>query len=540
MEALAHVHLNFRYNHLSAAGNQHIGAPLSRAPFLSLKNKFGRLRKVRMAAQTGVEVEHEESASKPGSLGQAVVVGAGPGGCVMALHLLHRGFHVHVFERRTMIDESKLKGDLRSYPILLTKRGIKAIEAAGLELPSSLMKHQVGNCTHQPSGKKIKMDYYSGPGIQSSIASRNALVAFLQQSLLERDSENLTLYFGWEVSKIEDTKSTAKFCRNQKYTSEAENTVDGKNKLDEIEVEFDLLIGADGVSSKVRSELLRLDGICSSASDNPKNSHITLDFIDNPRMYKSFYIRPSLARKSTFIVDHDRVQTWRTLNMMLINVADGSFWGGSLNEELINASSPTDVEKIFRDKAPDVLDLLLHENPNFAEEFWRQPKMKGGGAVLLSKFHHKNIVLIGDAAHAMFPTYGTGCNVALEDCLIFNNILRELTPSDGSKFPYHLATAEFTKRRIEDAHAIVEMNTNFLLFPRNFLGIIQKVFLRALHKWFPKVFRPTAHDLLWTETPFSEIKARKNQEDIFFYSIITVFFLLIALSCIILVKKLIL
>lgn len=87
------------------------------------------------------------------------------------------------------------------------------------------------------------------------------------------------------------------------------------------------------------------------------------------------------------------------------------------------------LSNLFRDKAPDVLDLLLRENPIFAEEFWRQPSMKGGGAVMLSKFHHKNIVLIGDAAHAMFPTYGTGCNVALEDCFIFNNILRELTPS---------------------------------------------------------------------------------------------------------------
>jgi len=178
MGGLAHVHLNLRCSHFSPADNQHIGAPLIRPPFLSLNQKFERLRKVRMAAQTGVDVQHEEPASKPGSIGKAVVVGAGPAGCVMALYLLRRGFQVHVFERRSMIDESKLKGDPRSYPILMTKRGIKAIEAAGLELPSSLMKRQVGNCTHLPNGKKMKVDYYSGPGIESSIASRNGLVAF--------------------------------------------------------------------------------------------------------------------------------------------------------------------------------------------------------------------------------------------------------------------------------------------------------------------------------------------------------------------------
>lgn len=64
MEALAHVHMNFRYCHLSAVDSQQIGTLLIGPPFLSLNQKFGRVRKVRMAVPTDVEVEHEETASK--------------------------------------------------------------------------------------------------------------------------------------------------------------------------------------------------------------------------------------------------------------------------------------------------------------------------------------------------------------------------------------------------------------------------------------------------------------------------------------------
>ncbi|XP_057871292.2 zeaxanthin epoxidase, chloroplastic isoform X4 [Cryptomeria japonica] len=428
------THINFQFSPSPEKAKFGRGTPFR-------KNKFLSFWPVHMAATEAAQSQPVTKAQ--GSFGKAVVVGGGPAGCVMALYLLRRGFHVHVFERRSMIDEARLRGDPRSFPILLTRRGIKVIEAAGLELPSSILKPQVGNCSHLPKGKKMKMDYYSGPGTQSYVASRNGLVAFLQQSLLQRVSENLTLYFGWELSSIDDKKSTAKFFCNQKYSSDSGTNDRGKVHLDEIEVEFDFLVGADGVSSKVRSEILRLDQAY-GASDK---SHITLDFMENPRSYKSFYVCPSLARESAFIVDHDRVQ---------------------------------------------------------------------------------------------FPTYGTGCNAALEDCLIMDNILEELTPSDGrQKIPYHLATAEFTKRRILDAHAIVEMNSNFLLFPRNKLGIIQSVLLRALHKWFPKIFGPTAHQLLWTDTPYSKIRTKKHKEDIFVYSIIVVLGLLIVLGGVSILKKLI-
>lgn len=54
-----------------------------------------------------------------------------------------------------------------------------------------------------------------------------------------------------------------------------------------------------------------------------------------------------------------------------------------------------------REKAPEVFELLEQENPNFSEDFLQQPAISFGGAVTLSRFHHKNIIVIGDAAHAM-------------------------------------------------------------------------------------------------------------------------------------------
>ena len=54
-----------------------------------------------------------------------------------------------------------------------------------------------------------------------------------------------------------------------------------------------------------------------------------------------------------------------------------------------------------REHAPEVHELVVKENPNFFEDFVKQPLIPSGGAVILSRFHDNNIVLIGDSAHAM-------------------------------------------------------------------------------------------------------------------------------------------
>jgi hypothetical protein len=59
------------------------------------------------------------------------------------------------------------------------------------------------------------------------------------------------------------------------------------------------------------------------------------------------------------------------------------------------------VEQKLRQHAPEELELLLEENPNFAEDFVKQSPISSGSAIILSRFHNDNILLIGEAAHAM-------------------------------------------------------------------------------------------------------------------------------------------
>lgn len=53
-----------------------------------------------------------------------------------------------------------VRGDSRSYTILLTSRAVKALEGAGLKLPPNLLNLLVGSCVHQANGKKVRTDAF--------------------------------------------------------------------------------------------------------------------------------------------------------------------------------------------------------------------------------------------------------------------------------------------------------------------------------------------------------------------------------------------
>jgi kynurenine 3-monooxygenase len=66
--------------------------------------------------------------------------------------------------------------------------------------------------------------------------------------------------------------------------------------------------------------------------------------------------------------------------------------------------------------------------------------------------HGKKCVLLGDSAHAMVPFYGQGMNCGFEDCIVFFELLDQYGIDNMDK-----VLAEYSKKRVPDAHAICDL-----------------------------------------------------------------------------------
>ena len=86
--------------------------------------------------------------------GKVIIVGAGPAGSTTAILLAKRGYAVEVYERRPQpkSDPIDLK---RTYIIALSERGLKAMRAAGVRIPSD--SPYKGFVRHTQGGK-IQVD----------------------------------------------------------------------------------------------------------------------------------------------------------------------------------------------------------------------------------------------------------------------------------------------------------------------------------------------------------------------------------------------
>jgi kynurenine 3-monooxygenase len=405
------------------------------------------------------------------------IVGAGLAGTLMSILLARRGHRVRLFERYADMRRTPIPAG-RSINLALAARGIRALERAGvIQEVLPLLIPMRGRMLHAPDGSLSFMPYgqrdheviysVSRPGLNRVLldaAQSSGVEVEFEQTLVSADVRSKTLVF----------------------------THQGSGTQHELSIER--VIGADGAGSILRHALMEQLGVACSE-----------DVL--PHRYKELTL--AADHEGRHRLEKNALHIWPRGGFMLIALpnVDGSFTvtlflplqGPQSFEALL---APGSVEAFFNEHFADACELM----PHLVDEFAINPAGIMGTIRCARWSSEGNVLLIGDAAHAITPFHGQGMNCAFEDCA-------ELIALIEQAHDWSSAFAEFQERRKPDADAIADMALENYLEMRDAVRdpkfILQKTLSLELEKRFPHHFVPRYSMVMFhDEIPYSVAFAR--------------------------------
>lgn len=385
-------------------------------------------------------------------------------GCFMAICLAKRNYEVDVYEYRPDVREENYDSG-RSFNLTLYYRGIEAMKQIGIwDDAKNVAIIAEGNVAHYET--KNVYDSFDARGNEILYTvHRNRLNGALI-SAAEKYPE-ITFHFNTKCVAVDSTKKEIRL----EKTSEKETTV-----------KTDLVIGADGVNSVIRSYV---------SSD--KKDHGEKEFEDWG--YKEVHISPKLTEEMKLRLR--ATHTWPRPDSLLIAFPnpDDSFtlmFNLQLEGEksFAQLTTPEKIEKFVKSDFPDLLPLLSEITDAFL-------KRKTGTFVTLHNptWHDEDFVfLVGDAAHAFIPFYGQGMCAAFDDCLKFTELYDKFDGDLKKVFPLY----QENRKRNTDLMADLAKE-NFIELrdkSRSPFFVLKDKADTLLHMLFPKYWQPPLYVLI--------------------------------------------
>lgn len=315
------------------------------------------------------------------------IVGAGLAGALLAVLLARRGFKINLFEKRAD-PRSTLAEHGRSINLALAARGIRALEQAGLmDQVRPLLIPMRGRMIHEVSGATNLLPYGQRPEEVIYSVGR----APLNRLLIEEAAKHagVTLRFGQP-------------CLGVDIGRDALRLHDGESG-EEYEVPLAPTIAADGGGSVVRRSLAA-SGLLTDSEE----------FLDHD--YKELTLPPVDGR---YALDPNALHIWPRGGFMLIALPNPDlsftatlFLAREGAESFASLRSSQAVGAFFAKHFADAVPLI----PDLLAEFAEHPQGQLG-TVRATPWHiGGQVLLLGDAAHAIVPFHGQGMNAAFEDC----------------------------------------------------------------------------------------------------------------------------
>lgn len=364
-----------------------------------------------------------------------LIVGAGLCGSLLALRLGQKGFQVTLVEKRPDLRKTILDAG-RSINLALSNRGLRSLKLAGMESEvKKLLIPMTGRMIHEKSSGKTFLSPYSGREDEYiNSVSRPGLNKLL---LNEIDKlSNVTTVFNHECISLDFENTSATF---REFGSKKERTF-----------HVDAIFGTDGAGSVVRANMVHDPSFLFSISHQwLSHGYKELEILaDKDNAYKIF---------------KNALHIWPRGEYMLIALPnlDGSFTvtlflphkGEPYSFETLTTNEK--IEEFFSNEFPDVLELI----PNLTQQFSQNP-IGTLGTIKCSPWHHSgNVLIMGDAAHAMVPFYAQGMNSSFEDVAEFIQVLEKHGDDiEKGKEEWKFIFDEFQNRRIKNAEAICDLS----------------------------------------------------------------------------------
>ena len=314
------------------------------------------------------------------------MVGGGPAGAAVALGLHHQGHEVHIYEAYPL-DATK-KNSPKAYVISLSKRGQDGLERATGIRPDQVTGGIVsGHMARHPAPLKLLPR-----GQNALIVPRQKLAAHILQKANEA---GVHIHLEHRLVGIDFDCRMASF---EKKTPEGGTTL--------VQQPYDLLIGADGSKSMVRTLLSMDHGV-------GQNFSVTRTEEDSME-YQVAILSETLLNTDTTMLPEGTVHAWNSKRDNAVCLAfpissDDQrsstlfatiFPNGKLNE-FKTAGYEDPLRSLLPDLSPDQRDAL-------AQQLALGTPANGGMCVWCSSMGspEAGVVLVGDAAHGMWPTLG--------------------------------------------------------------------------------------------------------------------------------------
>ncbi|CAL5197703.1 unnamed protein product [Lathyrus oleraceus] len=378
---------SFSRTHFSIPVNKDFSLENSSSFHTYGRTRTRKQRKNVFVMHVKVKAAVAESTAPPSSSTQAekknlrvLVAGGGIGGLVFALAAKKKGFEVMVFEK----DLSAVRGEGQYRgPIQIQSNALAALEAIDSDVADEVMRvgcitgDRINGLVDGVSGSwYVKFDTFT-PAVERGLPVTRVISRMVLQGILARAvGEDIVMNASNVVSFVDDgNKVTVELENGQKY-------------------EGDLLVGADGIWSKVRTELF---GQTEAVYSGYTCYTGIADFV--PADIDSVGYRVFLGHKQYFVssdVGAGKMQ-WYAFHKEAPGGVDEP---NRKKERLL---------KIFKGWCDNAVDLIVatDEEAILRRDIYDKiPTFKWGKG---------RVTLLGDSVHAMQPNMGQGGCMAIED-----------------------------------------------------------------------------------------------------------------------------